>query len=74
MRSLNLKPKVAALSEVRLDFAEADEDSNIRDAILDLRNKGALLNSAYERPNTIILKSSLRPATSSRPLAQTTDS
>lgn len=37
MKTLNLKPKVAALAEVRLDFAEVDEDSGIREAIIDLK-------------------------------------
>jgi hypothetical protein len=37
MKLRNLKPKVAALSEVRLDFAEVDEDSDIRDAISALK-------------------------------------
>ena len=37
MKKMGFKPKVAALSEVRLDFAEADEDSGIREAIIDLK-------------------------------------
>ena len=37
MKQLNLKPKVATLSEVKLDFAEVDEDSDIREAIKDLQ-------------------------------------
>ena len=38
---MNLRPKVAALADVRLDFAEVDEDSDIREAIVDLKSKGA---------------------------------
>lgn len=45
MKSLNLKPKVAALAEVRLDFAEVDEDSGIREAIIDLKQKAMSLKS-----------------------------
>ena len=37
MKTRGLKPKVAALSEVKLDFAEVDEDSGIREAIIDLK-------------------------------------
>ena len=37
MKSLGLRPKVAALADVKLDFAEVDEDSDIREAITDLR-------------------------------------
>ena len=39
MKTFNFKPKVAALAEVRLDFAEVDEDSGIREAIIDLKQK-----------------------------------
>ena len=39
MLSLGLRAKVAQLSDVKLDFAEVDEDSDIREAIVDLRNK-----------------------------------
>lgn len=39
MKSMGLRPKVAALADVRLDFTEADEDSDIRDAINELRSK-----------------------------------
>ena len=41
---MGFKPKVAALSEVKLDFAEVDEDSGIREAIIDLKQKA---NSNY---------------------------
>lgn len=37
MKLRNLRPKVAALADVKLDFAEVDEDSDIRDAISELK-------------------------------------
>lgn len=42
MKQLNLRPKVAALADVKLDFAEVDEDSDIREAIVDLKHKQAV--------------------------------
>ena len=38
---MNLRPKVAALADVRLDFAEVDEDTDIREAINHLKEKAA---------------------------------
>ena len=36
---MNLRPKVANLNDVKLDFAEVDEDSDIREAITELQPK-----------------------------------
>jgi hypothetical protein len=47
MKSMNFRPKVAALDQVRLEFAEADEDDGLRDAIRDLKQKSI----EYQRRN-----------------------
>lgn len=41
MKQMNLRPKVAALADVRLDFAEVDEDTDIREAIKYMKEKAA---------------------------------
>ena len=47
MKRLNLRPKVAALADVKLDFAEVDEDSDLKEATVDLKQKGKV---ALKRP------------------------
>ena len=60
---MGFKPKVAALSEVRLDFAEADEDSGIREAIIDLKQK-AIANTQTPQKSSQISQMSGKKRTS----------
>jgi hypothetical protein len=39
MATRGLKPKCKQLEDVKLDFAEADQDQGIQDAIKDLKTK-----------------------------------
>ena len=40
MKDKNFKPKVLQLDQVKLDFAEADEDQNLKETIEELKKKG----------------------------------
>ena len=37
MKLMNFKPKVAQLSQVKLDFADEDEDADLKDAVEQFR-------------------------------------
>ena len=39
MKQLNLRPKITNLKDVKLDFAEVDEDSDLREAMIELHAK-----------------------------------
>ena len=39
MKNKNFKPKVLQIDQVRLNFAEVDEDANLRDTIEELKKK-----------------------------------
>lgn len=40
MKKKGFKPKVAQMDQVKLDFADMDEDPNIKEAVEELRRKG----------------------------------
>ena len=39
MKQMNFKPKVANLAQVKLDFADEDDDRDLKEAVDELKNK-----------------------------------